>query len=269
MIITSTSNDKIKLIRKLRDRKTRQETGEFYIEGLRITGEAMEQGAAIHELIYCPELLVSDFGRKLVEQAGLRNLETIEVSADVFRSIALKDGPQGIAATVRQKWELLDSIEPAAGSIWVVLDSPQDPGNVGTILRTLDSVGGDGVILMDAATDPYDPTSIRASMGSIFDLKLVRCDFDEFAAWKRNLNLILVGTSGQAELDYHFTEYPNPCILLMGSERQGLLEKHFSLCDQVVRIPMAGKSDSLNLAVSTGIILYEIFNQKRKLSAGT
>jgi TrmH family RNA methyltransferase len=268
MIITSTSNERIKQARKLHARKTRLDTGLFLIEGLRVTGEAVERGAEITELIFCESLLVSDYGKQLVDRAGQLNLPILQVSMDVFRSLALKEGPQGIAAVVRQKWESLESLQITDGSLWVALDAPQDPGNVGTILRTLDSVGGEGIFLLDNATDPFDPTSIRASMGSIFNLRLVKASFTDFTVWKNKRQVNLVGSSGQAEQDYHSTAYPGTVILLMGSERLGLQERHLNECSQVVRIPMVGKSDSLNLAVSTAVILYEIFKQKRTIITG-
>ena len=134
-------------------------------------------------------------------------------------------------------------------------------------MRTLDSVGGKGIILLDQSTDPYDPTAVRASMGALFSLSMVKSTFDHFAQWKKDNQINLVGTSGAALEDYHQTDYPSAFVLLMGSERQGLDEKHIHLCDQMVSIPMVGKSDSLNLAVSTAIVLYEVFNQRRDLSA--
>ena len=143
-------------------------------------------------------------------------------------------------------------------------DSIQDPGNLGTILRTLDAVGGSGLILLDHSTDPYDATALRASMGAVFSQQLVRASFSDFARWKQAGNFQLVGTSGSAREDYHEFSYPDPMVLLMGSERLGLQEEHLKLCDGLVAIPMVGRSDSLNLSVATGVVLYEIFNQRRQ-----
>ncbi|HPO59281.1 MAG TPA: RNA methyltransferase [Anaerolineaceae bacterium] len=260
-MITSTANAQIQQIRKLRDRKERQQTGLFFGEGVRIVGEAVERGWDVQALIVAPELLTSTYARQLLKQADRRRV--LEVSAEVFRSISSKDGPQGIAAMVRQRWTPLEQVRPKAGELWVALDSVADPGNLGTILRTHDAVGGAGVILLDHSTDPYDPSAIRASMGAVFSQQLVRASFEEFAAWKRRLQIPVFGTDGEAEADYHQVAYPDPMVLLMGSERLGLLEHHLALCDEVLRIPMVGRSDSLNLAVATGILLYEIFNQRR------
>lgn len=262
-MITSSANEKIKQIRKLQERKARDESGLFYLEGLRIVGEAVQAGALIESLISAPELLHSEFGLKLVEDQRQSGTPVMEVSAEVFKRMALKEGPVGIAAVVRQRWLPLSAVKLEDGCPWVALDSIADPGNLGTILRTNDSAGGCGVILLDQSTDPYDPSAVRASMGALFDQKIVKTTFEEFSAWKKSNHTWLVGTSGASEQNYHTYHYPSQFVLLMGSERQGLLPQHVALCDQMVRIPMMGKSDSLNLAVATAITLYEILNQRQ------
>ena len=142
-----------------------------------------------------------------------------------------------------------------------MLDSVADPGNLGTILRTLDAAGGKGVILLDQSTDPYDPTALRASMGAIFNLKITRSSLDDFRVWKTSNDIFMIGTDGEADCDYRQVLYPKPLLILMGSEREGLQPEHYDMCDQVVKIPMVGRSDSLNLAVATGIMIYEVFSQ--------
>lgn len=267
-MITSSNNDRIKSIRKLHERKARQESGQFFIEGLRIVAEAIEQGARIDTLVVAPELLKSPFGKGLVETQREVGTPILEVSEEVFQRISMKEGPQGIAAVVQQRWLPLEAVRlepgtPKGNGTWVALDSVADPGNLGTILRTIDAVGGRGVILLDQSTDPYDPSATRASMGALFAQSLVRATFAEFADWKRQNNYPVIGTSDKAQTDYHAYSYPSALILLMGSERQGLQEQHLALCDTVVSIPMLGKSDSLNLAVATAVVLYEILNQRR------
>lgn len=262
-MITSAANERVKWLRKLQERKARQESSLFYIEGLRIVTEAVRQGAEIETLVVAPELLRSEFGQQLVAEQKATGLPVLEVSGEVFRRVALKDGPQGLAAVVRQRWMNLADVQVAAGHTWVALDAVADPGNLGTILRTQDAVGGQGVILLDQSTDPYDPSAARASMGALFTQHLVRATFAEFADWKRRAAVSLVGTAGAAQDDYHGYRYPDSLVLLMGSERQGLQAHHLALCDALVSIPMLGESDSLNLAVATAVVLYEILNQKR------
>jgi TrmH family RNA methyltransferase len=262
-MITSTANPAIKFIRKLSDRKERQQSGLFFVEGLRIVGEAVQKHWNVDTLVVAPELLSSLFGQQLVTDVTSAGGNVLEVSADVFRSLSVKDGPQGIAAVVRQRWSNLEDVHPTAGDTWIALDSVQDPGNLGTILRTSDAAGCRGVILLDQSTDPFDPAAIRASMGAVFDQPLVKTSLPVFASWKKHVGTVVVGTSDKAQQDYHQFSYPEGLVVLMGSERLGLQEHHYALCDEVVSIPMRGESDSLNLAVATALVVYEILNQRR------
>lgn len=276
-LITALSNNTIKRIRALRQRKERDETGACFVEGLRIVGEAVQLGAQIEALVVSPDLLTSPFGRDLVAAQRGKGIIVHEVTPEVFESVSSKDGPQGIGAVIRQRWEPLAMVRLAVGGstqtstpplsdCWIALDSTQDPGNIGTILRTADAVGAAGLILTGSAADPYDPSAVRASMGAVFALRLVRASFADFAAWKGRHGYRVIGTSDHAAHDYQAIRYDSPLILLMGSEREGLSAAQMAACDEMARIPMAGRSDSLNLAVATGVMLYEMFNQRRGAS---
>lgn len=268
-MITSFSNERVKFIRSLQERKFREESGMFFVEGLRPVAEAIAQDAVIDSLIVSPELLNSDFGLELITRQRAQGTPVIEVSRAVFLRISNKEGPQGLAATVQQRWyrfediKIIEKAQPTSRT-WVALDSVADPGNLGTILRTHDAVGGEGIVLLGQSTDPYDLSSVRGSMGALFSQRLVKGSYNEFAEWKKQASVPVIGASGAARVDYTSLQYPDPCILLMGSERQGLSERYLNLCEEVVSIPMAGASDSLNLAVATAVILYEIYNQRRK-----
>lgn len=263
MIISSHSNSRIKEIRSLHNRKARERTGLAFIEGIHIVAEAVQLAGAVELLVTAPELLTSAFAQEFVAAQTQRGLPYLEVTPEVFKSISLKDNPQGIAAVVRQRWEPLEHVR-LTNELWVALDAVQDPGNLGTILRTCDAVGCTGLILIGQSTDPYDPTALRASMGAIFSMRLVKTGFEAFADWKQRHQYYVAGTSGAAPVDYQTIAYPLSLVLLMGSERLGLSTEQQAICDTIVKIPMVGRSDSLNLAVSTGVILYEIFNQHRK-----
>lgn len=264
MMITSFSNQSIKAIRKLAERKERQATNLFFIEGLRIVAEAVQTHARIHTLVWAPELLTSEFGQGIQKECEIKGIPHLEVSKDIFAALSHKDGPQGIAAIVQQDWQTLESISPMRGQLWVALESVQNPGNLGTIMRTAEAIGAAGILLLDHCTDPHDPTAVKASMGAIFSLKLVSTEYQEFKDWCSHHKIQVVGSSDKAATDCFFAEYQDPCILLMGSEREGLPEKYVNLCDDVVRIPMQGRSDSLNLSIATAIILYQIYNHRRK-----
>ncbi len=262
-MITSLQNERIKAIRKLQDRKSRQESGQFFLEGIRIVGQALESGAPVECLLVAPDLLRSEQAWGWVNQARERGVEVLETSAEVFERLSSKEGPQGLAAVVRQRWEDLARVQPEMGRPWVALEAVADPGNLGTILRTSDAAGGAGVILIGQSTDPFDPSAVRASMGALFNQRLVKTSGPQFLDWKRSTGCFMVGTSDAAGQDYHAMRYPDPLVVLMGSERQGLSQDLLQACDAVVSIPMLGKSDSLNLAVATAVVLYEVLNQRR------
>ena len=160
--------------------------------------------------------------------------------------------------------ESLGILDDSTDGIWVGLDSVQDPGNLGTILRTLNSVGGKGIILLGEGTDVYHPTAIRASMGAIFALRIIRSGQREFVDWKRKVDFPCYGAVCEPAMDYQSIHYPNRMILLMGSEQKGLSPSLAGACDQLIHIPMKGNVDSLNLSIAASIILYEVYNQIRK-----
>lgn len=262
-MITSTSNLKIKFIRKLRNKKFRDENELFYIEGPRIISEAFHQNWKFEQVFYCNELINDQYSKQLIGKILDTDCECIEVDKKVFESFSIKDGPKGLAAVLHPVSWGLEQVSKNSG-LWVGLDRIQDPGNLGSIMRTIDFVGGSGIILINQCTDPFDITSIRGSMGAIFSLKIIKTDHVTFLQRMAGNEIPVVGTSDNAENDYQAITYRNDMILLMGSEREGLSDSLISGCDPLVRIPMVGKSDSLNLAVATSICLYEIFNQNRK-----
>lgn len=261
MIIASTSNARVKFIRSLHSRAERERTKLFFIEGIRLVTEAVQLGIAIETLVVASALLKSQFARDIVRTQQERGTPCLEVTAEVFKSISVKDGPQGIGAVLHQRWQPLEQLTLAHDNYWIALDAAQDPGNIGTILRTSDAVGCAGIFLLGTSADPYDPGALRASMGAIFSQRLVKASFSEFVQWKQQRHYTVVGTSGAATQDYRQAQYQKPLVLLMGSERQGLSSEQQAICDLMVKIPMVGRSDSLNLAVATGVVLYEIFYQ--------
>ena len=266
-LITSAANPTVKQIRALIQRKERDRRGEFFVEGIRIVAEAVQLGAEVTLGVVAPDLLTSAVGWEQVERLRRQAVPCLEVSTAVFAGLSRKEGPQGLGAVVRQRWESLDRARPGTELAWVALDAVQDPGNLGTILRTADAVGAAGVILIGPTTDPYDPAAVRASMGAIFAQRLVRADGAALGAWAARHGLAIVGTSDKAATDYQALIYPRPVVLFMGSEQKGLAPEHLALCRHLVRIPMIGRSDSLNLAMATGVVLYEIFNQARRAAA--
>lgn len=261
-ILTSPSNPKIKQVRLLaQQRKARTASGLFVVEGIRHVGEAVDAGAAVEYLCYAPDLLTSEFALRLVAQQQAKGLPCYAVNAEVFASLAEKDHPAGILAVVRMPQYCLDDLSPQNFAWGVALDAPQDPGNIGSILRTIDATGANGLLLLGQAADPYHPGAVRASMGAIFWHPVVTATFDAFAAWAGRHGYHIYGTSAHASQDYRAARYEKPCILLMGSERQGLSEAQAAACHTLLRLPMQGRVTSLNLAIATGVLLYEMHAQ--------
>lgn len=264
-MITSSANEHIKALRKLEQAKDRRVSGNFLAEGLKAVGQAFDSGAKIQEFLISPDLLISDYGRSLVERAPQLNIPVLELSASVFATLARKEKPQGIAALIAQNWADLRAASAQPGSFWVAVESIQNPGNLGTILRTCDAVGANGLILLDDSTDPYDPAAVKASMGSIFTVPHYRAGFSDLKAFlQRSPELAVIGTSDKAAASALEFTFPSTVLLLLGSERQGLSEKYLSLCAQVLRVPMEGSCDSLNISVAAGVMLYQIYQNRRE-----
>ncbi len=258
-LITSLNNPLIKQARALHQKKARHETGTFLVEGIHHVGEAVEAGWEVESILYSPELLTSNFARDLVARLGSKPQP---VSAQVMGALADKENPQGILAIVRQKQTRLDEFphSTAAGSQKIrsaaALVSPQDPGNVGTILRTLEAVGADALFLLDGGVELYHPTVVRSSMGTIFWKPVLQASFDELVAWARRGDYQLIGTSAHGDVDYQTLVPKAPWILVLGTEQKGLSAEQTKACDVAVSIPMQGRVSSLNLAVAAGILLY-------------
>ncbi len=256
-LITSPNNSKIKQIRALRQRKARQASRLFLVEGIRQVGEAVQSGAGIQAICYAPELLESEFALRLIDSQSKAGVPCYPTNKQVFNSLADKENPQGILAVVRQPGFGLSDLNPESFPWGVALVSPQDPGNLGAILRTIDAVGASGLLLLENSVDVYHPSAVRASMGTMFWHPVVSADFSEFLQWTRQHTYHIYGSSVHAALDFNRVEtYQFPRILLLGSEREGLTEEQKTTCDFLVRIPMSGRATSLNLAVAAGILLY-------------
>jgi RNA methyltransferase, TrmH family len=260
-IITSRTNPKIKQARALRLRKERDAAGLFLVEGITHVGAAVDSGAAIDYICYAPDRLTSPFARDLVDRVSANHVPCYAVSAEAFESISDKDNPAGLLAVVRKPASNLQLLMTSPDSLYTALLAPQDPGNIGAVLRTLDAVNAGGLILLDGGADPYHPAAVRASMGALFHRPVVSCSFDEFVGWARTGGLQIVGTSAHAAADYRNAVYRRPLALLMGSEQKGLSPEQLAACDLAVRLPMEGKVSSLNLAVAAGVMLYEIKTQ--------
>lgn len=260
--ITAFSNPVVKQARQLREKKHRRAEGRFLAEGLRILTEARESGMLPETLFY------SEAGhpllQALIEAVETAGGEAIETTADILHKISGKENPQTVLGVFRAFDTSLAAIDRAAAPLWIVAQALRDPGNIGTILRTGDAVGAGGLILIDDSADPFSVETVRASMGALFTQRIAQARWDEFLPWLRAGAGQLVGTSLKATADYQAARYEAPTFLLIGNESQGLPAAYEAACDLLVKIPMMGKADSLNAAVATAVMAYEVLNQRRR-----
>jgi TrmH family RNA methyltransferase len=256
--ITSLTNPTVKAVRGLHLKKEREESGLFLAEGLKIVIEAVDLGHAPRILLFGPEAAGHPLLRRAAQAAQAAGGEVIEVSREVLEKVSRRDNPQAVVAVFRQSYTPLAEIRPFDAPCWVALQAVRDPGNLGTIVRTADSAGCGGVILVGDCTDPYSVEAVRATMGSIFAVKIAQCTAEEFLDWRKGWPGSVVGTLLSARTDYRAAEYRNPVLILMGNEQQGLPPALAAACDVTVKIPMRGRADSLNLSVATGIMIYAV-----------
>jgi RNA methyltransferase, TrmH family len=257
--ITSASNPLIKTLKSLHAKKGRAETGLFLAEGARLALEAADLGVWPDTMLYAAEALQRGQIRDLVVQSERHGVRLIETNERLLSAIAKRDNPQTVIGAYRQALSPLDAID---GNLVVALEGVRDPGNLGTILRTADSVGAAGVVLLGESCDPFSVEAVRASMGSIFAVKLARASFEELLRFKGQRGATLIGASLKGNALDAERSIDGRTIALMGNEQSGLPHQMEAACDLLVRLPMRGRADSLNLAVATAVMLYDLWRRR-------
>ena len=256
--ITSLTNPTVKAVRGLHLRKEREESGLFLAEGLKLVIEAIELGRAPRILMYGPDAATHPMLRRAIQATEAADGEIIEVSRDILEKVSRRDNPQAVVAVFPQIFTPLADLKPSAAPCWVALQAVRDPGNLGAIVRTADSAGCGGVILVGDCCDPYSVEAVRATMGSIFAVPLVKASVADFIVWRKTWPGSVVGTLLSATHGYRDAPYRAPTLILMGNEQAGLPPELAAACDVTVKIPMRGRADSLNLSVATGIMIYTV-----------
>lgn len=260
--ITGFSNPLVKRVRSLREKKHRKQEGLFLAEGLRILTEAREEGVLPEMIFHAGS--THPLALDLIDATEAAGGEVIVTTPDILSKISGKDNPQAVVGVYRDRLVPLEQLDRSRADIWIVAQALRDPGNLGTILRTGDAVGAGGLILVDDCVDPFSVEAVRASMGALFTQSITTTSWPSFMAWLRGGPGQLVGTSLSATQDYQVARYAAPTFLLVGNEAQGLPEAYETQCDLLVKMPMMGKADSLNVAVATAVMAYEVLNQKRR-----
>ncbi|HKX92412.1 MAG TPA: RNA methyltransferase, partial [Sphingomicrobium sp.] len=256
--ITAFSNETVKRLRSLRDKKHRREEGLFLAEGLRILAEARDSGRLPDIVAFSAEGARHPLAAEIIAATEAGGGDAIETTPDILSKMSGKDNPQMLLGAYRQPPTSLDRIDRSKAPLWIVAQALRDPGNIGTILRTGDAAGAGGLILVDDCADPYSVEAVRASMGAVFTQDIAAARWPDFLAWLRSADGQLVGTSLKATEDYLEAEYSKPCFLLIGNEQQGLPADYEAQCDLLVKIPMAGRADSLNAAMAAAVMAFAI-----------
>ena len=262
--ITSLANPLVKEIRGLALPKNRKASGLFVAEGLKLIADAVEAGWPIRTLVHASAVADEALVARLAARAHAHGGRVVAVSEAVLGKITRRENPQTVVGVFAQKLTPPAAVTPRPDGIWVALENIRDPGNLGTIIRTLDAVGGEGVVLVGDTVDPFSIEAVRATMGSIFHVTLTRAGAVEFADLVKRWPGAVIGTHLKATADYRKVEYRAPALIVMGGEQAGLTLTLAGLCETLVKIPMAGKADSLNLAVATGVMLFEAMRGKLK-----
>jgi TrmH family RNA methyltransferase len=256
--VTAFSNATVKRLRSLRDKKARKAEGLFLAEGLRIIAEARDSGRLPEIVMFSPEGARHPLAAEIIAQTEAAGGDAIETTPDILSKTSGKDNPQMLVAAYRQPESHLEALDRSRAPLWLAAQALRDPGNIGTILRTGDAVGAGGLILIDDSADPYSVEAVRASMGAIFTQQVAKASWTDFVAWLRSGAGQLVGTSLNTDRDYLEVDYQDPCFLLIGNEQQGLPPAYERECDVLVKIPMAGRADSLNAAIAAAVMAFQV-----------
>jgi len=260
-MILSLQNPLIKNILLLQEKpRERKKQNLFIIEGYREIRLAIRSGYNITTLLHCPELTTNSEVVDLVSD-GFSG-DSITCSLGVFNRVAYRKNTGGIIALSRQKWLLFEQLKLSESPCLLVLESVEKPGNLGAILRTADAAGLDAVIICDPATDVFNPNAVRSSIGCIFTVPLVTVSSSDTIKWLHSLKIKIFGTALTAEKFYHETDLSQPCAIVMGSEASGLSSLWLKEADDLIKIPMRGKIDSMNVAASAAIVVFEAMRQR-------
>ncbi len=263
------SREKLKKIHRLKTEKGREKEGKFLIEGLRLCEEALLSGWKVELLLFTSDFIRSRRGKKLVEGFREKEIELLALRRKDLEKLSEEKNPQGVMAIVRKRKFLLEKTFLKNVFLLLGLDNIRDPGNLGTIIRTADSAGVDGVLLSKGCVELYNPKVVRSTMGSVFHLPLIEgLDLKEIIPVLKSSGFKIFASEVREGKDYSKVKYPDRICLLVGSEATGIDEKLLNLSDERIRIPIYGKAESLNASVAAGILLYEIAGKKRNLSRG-
>ena len=268
--ISSLQNPRIKQVVKLRDRPEREKTGQFLIEGYREILRASDAGQPFDTLFICPSLFLGSNESSLIARIAQSGAQVWTCSEAVFRKISYRDRPDGLLGQGPQRHLTLKELEghlTKDNPFLVVAEAIEKPGNLGTILRSSDAVGLDGLIVCDRCTDIHNPNVVRASVGTLFTVPVVEAKGEETLEWLRSKKILIAAATPSATAEFTEVDLSGPLAIAVGTEQLGLSERWMKQADIQVRIPMCGVADSLNVAMATTLLLYEALRQRRAKQA--
>ena len=255
-IITSTQNPKIKNLQKLQKHQERAKQGIFIVEGQKEIKMALSAGYLADMFFYFP---IGDIKLNI----DISGFNSFQITKEIFEKIAYREGSDGLLATFRQKNFKLDDIKLSKNPLIIAIEAVEKPGNLGAILRTADAAKVDAVLVCDPRTDMYNPNVVRSSMGCLFTNQIANCTNDQALEWlkKNNIHAYAAALANDAT-EYHLCDFKKPSCIVMGTEADGLSDFWMKKCEKKIIIPMLGKSDSLNVSVSTAVIVFEARRQR-------
>lgn len=261
-LITSRLNPRIVAARRLAERKHRRQQGRFLVEGVKLLDLALRTGARPRTVFVCYQELAPD-AAGMLEHLHAAGAEILSVSPAVMQALAEREAAEGLVA-IFDLWETsLDDLRLADGDLVLVLDRLQDPGNLGTLIRTAEAVGAAGVVLLEPCVDPFDPKVVRGSMGSLFNLPLVRSgDAASLFHSLRSHGLRIVAADAHQGVDWGEGLWQGGVALALGNEARGLSPDVVPHIDAWARLPIAGRTESLNVAVAGGVLMYAWLRQR-------
>lgn len=265
MILTSTQNPRVKEAIALRDRRDRNKTNQFLIEGYRETLRAIEGNWKIDTLFICRELFLGSNEESLIERIEKKGTKIYPCDVKVFKKISYRDRPDGILAIAPQVHRSLDSLVLKKNPFLIVAEAIEKPGNLGTILRSSDAVGLDALIAADPCTDIYNPNVVRASVGTLFTVPIVEAGGKEALSFLKENKISVLAATPSAKKEFTEVDLRGPVAIAVGTEQLGLSPLWMENADIQVKIPMRGVADSLNVAMATTLLLYEAIRQRRSV----
>ncbi|MEX1208887.1 MAG: RNA methyltransferase [Acidimicrobiia bacterium] len=264
--ITSPSNPRIKALVRLRNRRERDRSGRFLVEGYRELSRALGAGIVLDELYVAPGLFLGHNEAALVAQAAATGTEIIDVADAAFARASYRDRPEGLIAVARQFPAAISDVDLSGNPLILVVEGIEKPGNLGTMLRTADAAGATAVIVADPSTDPFNPNVVRASLGTLFTVPIAVTDSVAAIDWLRANRVQVLAATPLGAMPHHSVDLTGPTALVVGSEQYGLSDAWLEAADSRIVIRMPGSVDSLNAAMAAGILLFEAVRQREHLA---